>query len=116
MNSAYCTVNEAALLETPPLVVTAILPVFAPVGTIAVICVSEFTVKLVAMTPPKVSLEAWVRLTPVMITEVPTRPAAGVKLFTFGKTLKMALLVRVVDPVVMVTDPVSAPAGTGTVM
>ena len=45
---SYCvqgvTVNVVLLLAIPPAVVTPIFPVFAPVGTAAVICVPEFTV------------------------------------------------------------------------
>ena len=50
------TVNVPELVTVPPNVVMAILPVTAPVGTPAVTCVSEFTVTLVAFTPPKVTL------------------------------------------------------------
>jgi hypothetical protein len=49
------TVKLVALAALPPGVVIAIFPVFAPVGTVAVTCVSEFTVKLVAFTPPNVT-------------------------------------------------------------
>jgi hypothetical protein len=41
--SAQDTVN-VPLLAVPPGVVTAMFPVLAPVGTVAVICVPEFTV------------------------------------------------------------------------
>src|SRR5208337_3144160 len=52
----YCvTVKTWVLVAVPPGVVIAIFPVFAPVGTYAVTCVSEFTVKLVAATPPNVT-------------------------------------------------------------
>ena len=64
------------LVAVPPAVVTAIFPVTAPVGTVAVICVSEFTVKVVA-TPPNVTFVACVTLTPVMVTGVPTAPLVG---------------------------------------
>jgi hypothetical protein len=49
------TVNTPELTAVPPRVVIAIFPVFAPVGTVAVTRVSEFTVKLVAFTPPNVT-------------------------------------------------------------
>ena len=71
---AYSTMYLVGLLEDPPFVVTATVPVFAPVGTIAVICVSESTVKFVVFTLPKVTLVVCVRLTPVITTEVPTGP------------------------------------------
>ena len=62
------TVKVPALVAVPCDVVTAILPVFAPVGTVAVICEGEFTVYAVALTPPKVTLDAPVRPPPVMTT------------------------------------------------
>lgn len=95
----------------PPLVVTAILPVVAPVGTVAVICLSEFTTN-VADVPLKVTFVAWVSPVPVMVTEVPTGPLGGVKLANVGFTLNVCGLVRVVLPVVTVTGPVRAAAGT----
>ena len=52
------------LMAVPPGVVIVMCPVFAPVGTVAVTCMSEFTVKLVAFTPPNVTFVVWVRLTP----------------------------------------------------
>ena len=36
------TVKLVALVTVPPVVVTLIFPVVAPVGTVAVICLSEF--------------------------------------------------------------------------
>ncbi len=105
------TVKLVVLLALPPLVVTAIFPVVAPVGTVAVICVSEFTVK-VADFPLKVTLVAWVKPVPVIVTDVPTGPFGGAKLVTVGFTLNVCELVRVAVPVVTVTEPVSAPAGT----
>ena len=51
------TVKVPALVAVPPGVVTVILPVFAPDGTVAVILVYELTTKL-AVTPPKVT---WLR-------------------------------------------------------
>lgn len=96
---AYVTVKLVALDTEPPLVVTAILPVVAPVGTVAVICVSEFTTN-VAEIPLKVTFVAWVNPVPVIVTEVPTGPLGGVKLTRVGLTLKVCGLVSVVVPVV----------------
>jgi hypothetical protein len=58
----------------------AILPVFAPVGTVAVTGVSEFTVNVVAFTLPKVTLLVCERLTPVIWTggAADLTPSAGV--------------------------------------
>jgi len=61
-------VKLVALSAVPPGVVIPILPVFAPEGTVAITCVSESTVKLVAATPPKVTFVVCVKLTPVIVT------------------------------------------------
>ena len=66
------TVKLVALVADPPAVFTCILPVLAPVGTVAVICVSESTVKVMAFTPPNDTLVAPVKLVPVITTAVPT--------------------------------------------
>ena len=49
------TVKFAELVAVPPVVVTAIFPVIAPVGTVAVIWRSETTANVVAAAPPKVT-------------------------------------------------------------
>jgi hypothetical protein len=72
------TVELVALLALPPLVVTAILPVTAPVGTSAVTSVSLITVK-VADFPSNVTFVVCFRPVPVMVTEVPTGPLVGLK-------------------------------------
>src|SRR5258708_5747858 len=90
----------------------AILPVTAPLGTGAVTVVSFTTVKLVAFTPPKVTFIVCVRLTPVMVTTVPTGPLVGEKLEIVGVTRKFTLLVKVRLGVVTLTLPVVAPRGT----
>ena len=77
-----------ALEAAPPGVVTSIFPVLAVVGTVAVIWLSLFTVKVPAF-PPKVTLVAWVRPVPVMVTTVPTTPLVGLMVFTVGSTLKL---------------------------
>jgi len=100
-----------ALETDPPFVVTAILPVVAPVGTVAVICMSESTVK-VAEVPLKVTLLACVSPVPEIVTGVPTAPLGGVNEAIVGFTLKFCALVSVVVPVVTVTGPVRTPEGT----
>jgi hypothetical protein len=82
----------------------------------AVTWVSEFTVTVVAAVPLKVTLVVWVRPVPVSTTGVPTGPLAGLKLGKVGVTRNVLLLVSVVTPVVTVTFPVSAPAGTVALM
>ena len=106
------TVKAVALVAVPPGVVTAIFPVTAPVGTVAVTCVSEFTVGAIASTPPKVTFVVCARLTPVMVTTVPTGPLGGVKLVICGVTRKITLLESVPEGVTTLTVPVVAPAGT----
>jgi hypothetical protein len=71
-------------LTVPPGVVTAIFPVTAPAGTMAVICVSLLTVKVVAATPPKATAVDPVKCVPVMVTLVPTVPEVGVKELIVG--------------------------------
>ena len=61
------------LVAVPPGVVTAIGPVVARAGTVAVILVSETTVK-VACVLLNLTAEAPVKLVPMMVTDVPTVP------------------------------------------
>lgn len=109
--AAYLTVKLVLLVAMPPLVVTAILPVVAPLGTVAVIRVSELTVKL-ADVPLKVTLVVCVRAVPTIVTGVPTGPLGGENEETVGATLNWRELVSLVAPVTTVTLPVSAPGGT----
>ena len=71
------------LVAVPPGVVAETVPV-VPLPTTAVIWVAEFTMKLAAAVPPKVTDVAPVRLVPVMITEVPLPPDAGVNELIVG--------------------------------
>ena len=106
------TEKDAELLAEPVGVVTVILPVAAPAGTVAVTCVSEFTVKVVAATPPKATRFVPVNPEPVITTRVPGGPLLGVKLDIKGRTRNLLLLVNVPEGVVTVTNPVVAPLGT----
>ena len=67
---------------------------------------------LVALTPPKVTLLAPVKLSPVITTLVPTGPLVGEKLEIVGVPRKFTLLVKVRLGVVTLTLPVVAPLGT----
>src|SRR5947209_9337637 len=78
------------LVPVPAGVVTRIGPVTAPVGTVAVICVPEFTVKLVAV-PAKLTALAPVKPLPVMVRLVPTGPLVGVKEVIEGGTVTTKL-------------------------
>jgi hypothetical protein len=79
--AAVETRKLAVLVAVPSESVTAIGPVVAPAGTVAVICVSELTVNVVAAVPPNVTADtalgaSW-KAEPVMMTCVPTGPHVG---------------------------------------
>ena len=81
---AALTVKIAVLVTFPPgVVVTAIVPVVAPVGTVAVTEVA-LTAVGVAVVPLNLTAEAPVRLVPVMVTTVPTGPEFGVNVVMVG--------------------------------
>jgi len=112
---AQFTVNVPSL-PVPPIVVTAIGPVMAPVGTLAVIFVAEFTVNVVALTPPNVTFDAPVKPVPTIVTGVPTEPDVGLKEVTAGRTLKLVCVLSLPLGVVTVTKPVSEAGETTAVM
>jgi hypothetical protein len=68
--------NEAELLPTPPGVITAMRPLLAPAGTVAVIWPYEVTVNG-ARVPLKVTAVAPVKALPVIVTVVPILPELG---------------------------------------
>jgi hypothetical protein len=107
------TVKFALLTPLPAEFVTAMRPVCAPTGTVAVIRVEEFTVK-VAPTPLNVTELIAVKFVPVIVTVVPAGPDVGVNDETVGTrvTVKSVGLVPVPLEVVTVTRPVVAPVGT----
>ena len=93
------------------------LPVFAEVGTTAVIVVVLTTVNRVALTPPNLTpLVAVmpVKLAPVMVTVSPDLPLVADKLVIVGarEMAKLVDIVAVPPSVVSDTAPVVAPAGT----
>ena len=67
------------LVAVPPLVVTLTFPVFALLGTVALIFVAEVTLK-VAFKPANLTAVAPLKFVPVIVTFVPTLPLAGEKL------------------------------------
>ena len=71
------TVKLAALSAVPPGVVTEILPVTAPLGMVEVTWIFESTENTVAATPPNFTAVACERLIPLITTEVPAGPLAG---------------------------------------
>jgi len=62
-----------------PLVVTDIGPSVAPTGTMTVIEVDEAGVILTGAAPVNCSEAGAVKFVPVMVTEAPTAPLAGLK-------------------------------------
>jgi hypothetical protein len=110
------------LLPVKPPVVTRIGPLVAPVGTVAVIWVGELTMKEAAVWL-NLTAVAPVKLVPVITTDVPTGPLAGVKELIVGHvvvaTLNGTPYVSVCDAgVVSVTtrEPSVAPEGTTAVI
>jgi hypothetical protein len=103
------------LVAVPFRLVTEMGPEVAPGGTVAVICVDEFTVKdaevLLNLTP--VTL---VKFVPEMLTDVPTAPLVGEKDVMVGApaTVTVKLVELVAVPLGLVTEigPVKAPEGT----
>jgi hypothetical protein len=84
------TVKVLRLVFVPPGVVTEIGPVDADTGTMAVILVADWTVNWLAAVL-NVTLVAPVNPDPVIATEVPIVPEAGLNDFTTGPppTLEM---------------------------
>jgi hypothetical protein len=113
--AAVVTLKPWELQSLPPGVVTQIFPVVAPLGTVAVIFVEDFTVN-VAETPWNVTLVAPVKFVPVIVTVVPTGPEVGEKEVIVGLaaavTVKFCELVAIPSGVVTLIGPVVAPEGT----
>ena len=111
------TVKLAVLVPVPPGLVTLILPVVAPTGTVVVRDVAETTVNNVTGVVLNFTPVAPWKLVPVIVTVVPTAPDAGVKLVTVGGgTVKLAILVPVpLGPMTLIL-PVAAPTGTEVVI
>lgn len=112
------TRNDRELVAVPAGVVTAIGPVLAPLGTVALIDVSEMT-EYVATTPLNVTAVAPVKCVPVIDTVAPAAPLVGVKDEIVGATggglvvtTKDVPLVPVPPPVVTAIGPLVAPLGT----
>jgi hypothetical protein len=79
-------------LAVPPTLVTVIFPVLAPVGTVALTLLSEFTVNVAAFTPPKLTYVVCVRPVPPIVTTVPIGPLVGAMLLIVGITLNCWLM------------------------
>lgn len=107
------TVNFVELVAVPPGVVTEIVPVFAPLGTVADICVAELTVND-AFLPPNRTLDAPAKFVPVTVTCVPAGPFGGLKPLIVGTPTSVKLFPLTATPPGAVTEigPVLAFAGT----
>jgi len=105
------TVNGLPLRATPPSVVTLMVapPVAVALAMVALIEVSEFTVKVLAAVAWKLTAVAPVRPEPVIVTTVPTGPLPGVKetMSGGGSTLNWPLLAAL--PLGVVTLIVAIP-------
>ena len=106
------------LVPVPPTVVTEIGPVIAPAGTVAVIWVAEFTVKLVAFVVLNLTTVAPVKSLPDNTTVDPIPSDVGVKdeIVGGGTTVKLEELVPIPEGVITSIFPDVAPAGTDTVI
>jgi len=107
------TVKVPGLVAVPPAVVTVIAPLFAPLGTVAVMVLDDAT-ENVALVPPIFTLVAPVKFVPVTVTVDPARALAGVKPLIVGGwfTTKFVEVVATPPGVVTRTGPVVAPEGT----
>jgi hypothetical protein len=92
------TANEVELVRVVLGVLTVIVPVTAPTGTITVSLlsgVSGSSVKLVVLTVPNLTSVAPVKPEPETVTVVPTGPFVGVKLPMPCRTVKLLTLAPV---------------------
>src|SRR5262245_20797583 len=107
------TRKSVELVPVPPGVVTVILPLVAPAGTVVSIRVLDATLK-VAEVPLKRTLVAPPRSVPVIATAVPTGPLAGSKEPIVGAGGRTVNTPKQPVPPGVVTQicPVEAPAGT----
>ena len=83
------TVKLVALVAVPPPVVTLILPVLAPAGTVALTEVGVLFEK-VALLPLNLTAVTPDRFVPVMVTTVPIGPLVGLKLLMVGAAARTA--------------------------
>ena len=81
---AGITVKMALLVAVPAGVVTLILPLVAPAGTLAVTFKLDTTVKLAALVLLNLTALTPFKFTPVIVTLVPTLPFSGLNDEIFG--------------------------------
>jgi hypothetical protein len=117
LGAGTVTVKLTPLLATPPTTTTT-LPVTDPFGTVVVMLVA---LQLAAVAAVPLNFTALLpcvvpKLAPVIVTEAPTSPDAGLRLVRLGAgavTVKLTPLLAA-PPTVTMTLPVVAPAGTAT--
>jgi hypothetical protein len=114
IDGAGITVNDPELVAVPPGVVTEIVPVVVPFGTVAVICPALSTVNVVADVPLNLTALAFVKLDPEITTLWPIGPEVGEKpkIDGAGITVNDPELVAVPPGAVTEIVPVVAPEGT----
>ena len=119
MAGAGVTVNVTPLLATPPAAVTTTLPVTAPLGTAATICVALQLV-MTAVSPLKVTLPLpWVapKFEPAITIFDPMAPVFGVSELMLGGGVTVNSTPLLATPLTVTTTlPVVAAPGTVAVM
>ncbi len=83
------TVNALADAPEPPLVCTAIVPVAAVKGTVALTLVDEITVTDGLATPWKLTVIGATKFVPVIVTDVFNVPEVGAKTLIVGAAAKV---------------------------
>jgi hypothetical protein len=78
------TVKLDALVPVPAGVVTEILPLTAPFGTVALIWVPDTNVTVVEAVDPNLTFAPGTKLVPLIVTVLPVIPAVGVNELTVG--------------------------------
>jgi hypothetical protein len=83
------TVKSPLLVVLPAGLATVIFPLVAAEGTLTRICVSESMINPEAESPLNFTLDAPVKLAPVMVTAVPTAPLVGENELMLGGGLEL---------------------------
>ena len=91
------TVKDGTEVAVPPGVVTEIFPVSAPVGIVATITVPLFEAT-VRVEVPSLTEVAPLKFVPLMVTELPTKPNAGVNPLIVGEATMVIVETEVATP------------------
>ena len=103
------TVNTVALVAVPVGLTTVIVPVVAPAGTVAVICVALFIVKVAAV-PLNRTAVAVLKFVPVITTVPPVQAVVGVKLVIVGAADTIGLRTNRIPALRSAAERVAEPA------